>query len=331
MTSSFVVDGQERAWSPMLLGPGSHGLRTTVDRVRLAEEAGVDQLWLGQNPDDHDVGVMAAGCLAATTSLRVGTAVAPIPSRHPVAMGQLATGLADLSGDRFLLGLGAGHPFINEFVLGLPPVPPVAGMREYLTILRTYLQEGRVDFAGAHYGAHASNAGAYGPRVPVYLGAMRPKMIQVAVRQAEGLLLWLTPPRYIEEHVLPVVRETCAEIGRDPAAFPILAGVPVYLPDDHPNLHADLEGMLTQYAMMPSYRHVMEASGHADRLAGGELGREMIDDLAIVGDPDEVAARLEEYRAIGCVPLPAAAVGAAPLQLDGAEAFARFAKAVCVG
>lgn len=56
----------------------------------------------------------------------------------------------------------------------------------------------------------------------------------------------------------------------------------------------------------------------------------MIDDLAIVGDPDEVAARLEEYRAIGCVPLPAAAVGAA-LQLDGAEAFARFAKAVCVG
>jgi F420-dependent oxidoreductase-like protein len=327
MTNTFA----RRASSPLLLGPGTYGMRTLIDRVRMAEEAGVDQLWLGQNPDHHDTTVVAAACLAAATSMSVGTAVLPIPGRHPVMVGQAATALADLSDNRFLLGLGTGHPFINEFVLGLPPVPAVAAMREFLTILRAYLRDGRVDYVGEHHAAHASNVTGQGPEVPIYLGAMRPKMVRLAAEHADGLLLWLAPPRYVEEHVLPVVDEVCKETGRDRSAIPILVEVPVYLPDDHRNLYEDLEGMITRYAMMPAYRHVMEQSGYGGRLERGAIDRAMIDDLVIAGGPDEIAGRLDDYRAIGCVPVPVASVGSGILELASEEAFARFVKAVCVG
>jgi F420-dependent oxidoreductase-like protein len=331
MTGSFIAADELRtAANPLLLGPGAHGLRATADRARMAEEAGAGQLWLSQVPDNHDSALVAAGCAAATRSMRVGTAVTPVAGRHPVLAAQAASALADLSGGRFALGLGAGHPFINEFVLGLDPVPPVAAMREYLTIVRTLLREGRVDFVGRHHTAHASNVTGHGADVPILLGGMRPKMIELAAELADGLLLWLAPLRYVEEHVLPAVHDACARVGRDPATLPVLVEVPVYLADDHPNLYSDLEGLITQYAMMPSYRHVFEASGFGDRLATGEIDRAMTDAIAIAGDAAEIAGRLEEFRTLGCVPVPATAIGDRPLELDTPDAFARFLKAVCV-
>ncbi|MFD0686456.1 LLM class flavin-dependent oxidoreductase [Actinomadura fibrosa] len=317
--------------APLLLGPGTDSTATIMDRVRLAEDVGLERLWLDQMPGVHDAGVVAAACLAATERMTVGTAVLPVTARHPVAMGQLATGLAAMSGGRFTLGVGAGHPFVNEFVLGLPPSPPLAATREYLSVLRSYLRDGRVDFAGEHYSAHASNETPEGPDIPVFLGAVRPGMIRLAVEQADGLLLWLAPPRYVAEHVLPVVREACAEIGRDPATLPVYAIVSAYLADDHPDAYAGLEVMITRYAMMPAYRHIMEASGHRERLAAGDIDRAMIDDLVIVGDADDAAARLAAYREAGCTPVIAAALGSGVLQIDGADAFARFVKAVSVG
>ncbi|MDL4817191.1 LLM class flavin-dependent oxidoreductase [Actinomadura opuntiae] len=331
MTGALTVaDGLRRAANPLLLTSGAHGLSATVDRARMAEEAGAEYLWLSQPPDGHDSAVIAAACAAATRSMHIGTGVIPAAGHHPVHIAQTVSALADLSGGRFALGLGAGHPFVNEFVLGLAPVPPVAAMREYLTIVRTLLGEGRVDFAGRHHTAHASNLTGHGAGVPILLGGMRRRMIELAAELADGLLLWLVPLRYVEEHVLPAVHDACARIGRDPATLPVLVEVPVYLAGDHPNLERDLEGLVIQYAMMPAYRHVFETSGFGDRLATGDIDRAMTGAIAITGDAGEIAGRLEEFRTLGCVPVPTAAIGDGPLALDTPAAFERYLKAVCV-
>lgn len=284
-------------------------MATAVDRVRLAERLGVERIFLEQTVGGRDAGATAAAYGAATARVTIGTAVLPMRARHPLAMAQLAATLDDLSGGRFVLGIGSGHSFINEFSLGLPPMAAVRGMREYLTVLRTFLREGRVDFTGEYYAARAACDEDLRRDVPVYLGAVRPRMIHLAVEHADGLLLWMCPPRYVAEHVVPVVRAACREFGRDPAGFPILAGVTTYVPTDaadRDRRHTRMREIIARYSLFPSYRHVFDVCGGA---------ADLIDELAIIGDHAWVRHRMAEYRAAGCTPMLAT-------PLDDREAFA---------
>lgn len=293
---------------PLLISPGRLPLRDAVRRVQLAEESGVRQVWVSQTATGHDAGTVATAYASATTTVHVGTAVIPVSHRNPVSMAQLSASLADLSGGRFTLGLGAGHSFINEFVLGRAPVPALPAMREYLTIVREFLTEPRVTFQGKHYSARAAREATGPVSIPIYVGALRGGMIRLAVEEADGLLLWMCPPAYIAEHVVPQVTRACREVGRDPAGFPIIAGVETHLTDDPASRYELLAPAIGQYAMFPSYRHVLTASGFAGQLAGRTVDKAMLEELTVVGDADDVRSGLDRYRLAGAVPMPSTAI-----------------------
>jgi 5,10-methylenetetrahydromethanopterin reductase len=263
-----------------------------IKRVQIADQLGVDQSWLDQQPDQRDAIVVSASYLSAAPAMSVGTAVLPVYARHPVAMAQAAAALDEISDGRFILGLGFSHQFINEYVLGYRQGPPIAVMREYLSIIRNLLTDGSVDMEGRFFTAHAQYSDQHRP-VPIYLAALRPQMIRLAVEFGEGIVTWLCSPRYLAEHIMPAVRAACAEFGRDEREFTVLTILPSYAGADALHMLSDWERSVRSYRMLPYYRHVLDFYGKPDP-----------HELSLIGTSDVIQQRLAEYRATGCTPLP---------------------------
>ncbi len=286
----------------VMLPPEGLTMTQVMRRARQAEEAGADQIWVEQLPDQRDIGVVAAALATATSTAQIGTSILPIHFRHPVAMAQMAAAVDELSGGRFNLGLGLSHQFINEFQLGLTTGSPVRSMLEYTTIVRSLLREGKVQYEGRYFTGRTSYTAPRRPELPIYLAGLRPRMVRLAVEHGDGLLLWMCTAEFVRDHVVPGVRQACADLGRDPADFPILAMVQTCCSAKE-EVRQWYRRNLAGYAMMPYYRRVLEASGVQDSLAKGRVD-EALDALAILGDADHVRARLARYREAGCVPVP---------------------------
>lgn len=283
---------------PLVVSPRYFSAGELIKRVQTADQLGVDEIWLEQQPDQRDATIFAAAFLNAAPTLTVGTAVLPVYARHPVAMAQSAASLAEVSGGRYLLGLGYSHQFINEFVLGYKQGPPIRVMREYLSIVRELIATGSVDWDGDVFTAHAQYTSPRRP-VPFHLAALRPQMIRLAVEFCDGILLSLCSPRYIREHVMPVVHEACAEFGKSPDEFRVRTNIPAYAGSDVADQRALWAKNVTSYRMLPYYRYVLERDGKHDP-----------DVLSLIGSREQIQDRLGEYRESGCVPVPQPVGGA---------------------
>ncbi|MEU7748177.1 LLM class flavin-dependent oxidoreductase [Nonomuraea sp. NPDC049158] len=280
------------AQRPLMISPRFLDPAELTTRVQLAERLGVDQLWLEQQPDQRDATLMAATYLNAAPAMTVGTAVLPIYARHPVSMAQSAATLAELSRGRFILGLGYSHQFINEYVLGYKQGPPIAVMREYLSIVRDLTNAGAASVEGRYFTARSQYADPYQP-VPIYLAALRPQMIRLAVEFGQGIVIWLCSARYVREQVMPVVREACAALGKREEDFTVLTILPAYTGDDLVEQTNRWEKTTASYRMLPYYRHVLDAYGKPEP---GEL--------SLIGTREQVQERLAQFRDAGCVPAP---------------------------
>src|SRR5213078_435131 len=124
--------------------PAVKTLDESIARARAAERLGYEAVWTTQMPDARDAALVLAAYAGQTQHVKLGTGVLPIYTRHPTAMAQMAASLDELSGGRFILGLGISHKVTVEGMWGLKLDSPVEAMREYLTIVRAGMRDGRV-------------------------------------------------------------------------------------------------------------------------------------------------------------------------------------------
>jgi alkanesulfonate monooxygenase SsuD/methylene tetrahydromethanopterin reductase-like flavin-dependent oxidoreductase (luciferase family) len=101
-----------------------------LDKARAAHDAGVPQLWLGQQLDYDAIG-LAAVIGTAIQDVAVGTSVVPINPRHPLIVAAAAQTAQAATHGKFSLGLGLGVPFLEESVFGLTTRNTVQRLREY--------------------------------------------------------------------------------------------------------------------------------------------------------------------------------------------------------
>jgi F420-dependent oxidoreductase-like protein len=280
-------------------------LGTAVERAALAERLGYESVWSIQTPGGRDTAMVMAAYAAATTRLGVGTAVLPIYGRHPTAMAQMAATLDEHSCGRFSLGVGSSHQVTVEAMWGLRLAHPAEAMREYLTILVASLREGRVDFDGRFFSAHVEYTLAARPNLPVLVGALGPRMLELTGELADGVLLWLCTPGYIRTQVIPHVRRGRERAGRGMDGFEVIALVPVSLTSDPEAGRADLRRSLAHYLTLPFYRRMLGASGYAAEVQAGRWSDHLLGQLSGFGTDRAVRDVLRRYRAAGCT-LPVA-------------------------
>ncbi|MFC8914556.1 LLM class flavin-dependent oxidoreductase [Streptomyces sp. NPDC047821] len=131
-------------------------LHRAVRSAEVAEEAGLDSVWLAEH---HFVpyGVcpsavtLAALLLGRTRRIRVGTAVSVLPTAHPVALAEQSALLHLTSGGRFTLGVGRGGPWVDLEVFGTGLAAYESGFPESLDLLLRWLREPRVSADGPRH------------------------------------------------------------------------------------------------------------------------------------------------------------------------------------
>lgn len=208
-----------------------------------AEAMGFDTLWtpdeLLWRPENAPLqgiwdGVSMAGAVAATTSrVKVGSWVLAALHRNPGIIAKTAETLDEISGGRFIFGLGAGHEWPGQaHAFGLPEDRIFARFEEALQIIIPLLRTGRADFEGEFHVARDLVQQPVGPRpnaIPLLIGGNGPRGQRQAALHAD------TWSGYVEEraHVdelgprLATLDAICAEVSRDPRTIGRAAGIGV--------------------------------------------------------------------------------------------------------
>src|SRR6184192_3272200 len=188
--------------------PGTSPL-TLIELAQEAERLGYDSAWAAEAWGTDSVTVLS--WLAATTStIKVGSAIMQIPARTPAMTAMTAATLDLLSGGRFLLGIGTSGPQVVEGWHGEPWGKPLGRTREYVGIVRAALRREVVEHAGEHYRIPYDGPGASGlgkplkmmlrplrAEIPIFLAAIGPKNVALAVEIADGWLpIFVVPERF---------------------------------------------------------------------------------------------------------------------------------------
>ena len=257
-----------------------------VARVQQAEARGIGTAWttVGGPTADPVTAFAAAG--ATTERIMLGTAVAPTYPRHPITLAAQAIALNDLAPGRIRLGIGTSHKPTIEGSYGIPMGKPHAHLREYLTILRAILWEGKVEFSGTYYTVTTSlPADVTPPEIPIPISALGPNAFRLAGELADAAITWVTPIQYIVETALPALQDGADKAGR--ARPPLIAHVPVAVSTDRDASRNAFRAQFPVYPKLAFLRRHVRGRGfprHRFRRNDGRTGRHACRFRYAVGD-----------------------------------------------
>jgi hypothetical protein len=128
-------------------------IQAGIELAQEAERRGFHSVWTTESMDAKDAFTQMAAYAMKTQSIRIGSGIVPIYLRTPILTGMSALGLAELSGERAILGLGASHPFIVENGHGVKLERPLQRMREYVEIIRLMREKRQFSYHGQIFNA----------------------------------------------------------------------------------------------------------------------------------------------------------------------------------
>lgn len=293
-------------------------LGMVVELAKEGEAAGFDSMMVVEA--GRSATVPAAAVINATSTCRVGTYVVNAYAREPWLTGLAARDLDELSGGRFVLGVGTGNKHFNDWYMGADMASPIAKMRDYMTIVKSVV-EGKRGEAVRHQGAKHSIRwrASFEPErdtIPVYLSASGPNMVKLAGEVSDGVGVGImSSVEFMRDIVMPNAQAGAAAAGRTPAdvAFPMAAMVSVNqdvaLARDavkqaicelfHPVPHPYYDSQLRQLGFGDFADQAAILMPQAKlREAMDLVPDEVVDTMTITGTVAECAARIADYEGI---------------------------------
>lgn len=282
--------------------------RDSLVLVQRARNLGYRAAW-GSEVDGPDAFTLL-GAVAATTDLDLGVAVVPVQTRTPFVLGMTAVSLAQLSGGRFTLGVGASSEVLVQRFGGQPFDKPLTHVREVVEALRPILNGERSSFDGeyVHIGGYKHPTPPPAP-VPLYIGSLNPRSLRLCGELGDGLCINQVAPKHVPA-MLDEVRAGAKAAGREiPDPFPCVARLFCLVTDDAAGAREMVKMVFAPYVATSVYNRfyawmgyteaaarIAEAAKTRDKAAMTEaFTDEMARDLFVIGTADEVVARLREY------------------------------------
>jgi 5,10-methylenetetrahydromethanopterin reductase len=276
-----------------------------VDLCVTAEELGFDQVWVSNDLYLRSAAVMLTAAAAATSRVGLGVGIMNPYSMDPSEIAMMAASLQEYSGGRFALGLGAGAA---EFLgwAGITQTRPLTRTREALQTIRTLLR-------GERDGGPDSLAYLrFEPQdVPIYLGAMSPKMLALTGELADGALPLLYPPEHYPVAAGQIL-DAAEAAGRTADEIDLAACIWVSVDADGDAARWAMAEKIAYYgASFAPYLleraglsqadfHPVQEALEADGIdAATRLITPTMLQLGIAGTPDEVVARCQSLMALG--------------------------------
>lgn len=279
-----------------LVVPTYANLATTLEVIQEADAAGVQTVWQTVGATRPDAITVYAAAAATTSRIRLGSSIVPTYPRHPSTLASQALAVEGIAPGRLRLGVGPSHRPTIEGSLGIPMGKPLAHLREYVTVLRNLLWEGKTDFAGDYFNVTLDlQDGATAPKTPILTSTLSVNAYRLAGEIADGALSWVSPVPYLVNVALPALAEGAAIASRP--APPLIAHVPVAMTTDRQAALEATSRSFGLYGRLPFYARMFEAAGVP--VSGGKTSSEAIDALAVHGKADQIRARLEAIQAEG--------------------------------
>jgi F420-dependent oxidoreductase-like protein len=270
--------------------------RTWIDRIVLAEEAGVQCAWLNNGPPSIDALVVFGAAALRTRRIQFGTAIMMTFPRHPLSMMQAATCVDQLAPGRLRLGVGPSHkPFI-EGMYGLSFDKPQEHLREYLTILRSILSQGSVSFQGKHLSAHAALSPPRTTGVKVLASALRPNAFRLCGELTDGAISWMCPLPYLRDVAAPALEGGARAASREKP--PLVGHVMVSVSEDAAAVREAARAETIHYPRLPYYAQMLLDAGYPE-VKEGVFSDRMIDDMVVYGTAAQVKERLRTLPSFG--------------------------------
>jgi probable F420-dependent oxidoreductase len=254
-----------------------------VAMARQVEDLGFDSIWVGDHllyryADGSTRGpweawTLLAAMAASTSRVNLGPLVACLAFHNPAVLAKQADTLDEISGGRFVLGVGAGWNETEFRAFGIPFDHRIDRFEEAFTIVRTLLREGAIDFEGRFYRARDCELRPRGPTPGgprLLLGSNGPRMLRIAAPHVDAWNSWYADIGNSPAGIAPLrerVDEACRDTGRDPGAVERTVAVFVGL------------------------------TGGTGRIMGDTDRRQLVQPLS--GGPEAIAAELRRYAAEG--------------------------------
>jgi F420-dependent oxidoreductase-like protein len=219
---------------------GAESWSEQADFVVEAEKLGLDVCWVAEAWGSD--GPSALGYYAARTDrMLLGSGIMQVGTRTPTVVAQTAITLSNLSGGRFLLGLGASGPQVIEGLHGVPFARPLRRVRETVEIVRRVLDGGKLSYSGGEFRIPLPGGEAVPMRlsmraehrIPVYLAALSPAMLELTGEVADGWLGTSFVPEGAAGAYFAHLDNGLARSGRARAELDICQGAEVaFAPDE---------------------------------------------------------------------------------------------------
>ena len=313
-------------------GIGPQGDEAT-DIVLAAERAGFDSVWAAESYGSDAVSVLAY-LAAKTETIQLGAAILQVPARQPAAAAMAGITIDALSGGRFIFGFGPSGPQVSEGWYGVPYEKPWGRTREYVEIVKQVVaRDGRLEYEGKHFKlpltegdgvtgqgkALKLNVHPIRNEIPIYLGAIGRKSVELAAEVADGWIpIFFSVDKWEDawgEHieaglsksgrsredfaVSPSV-QVAIDGDLDAARGLVKAGLLLYLGgmgSKKTNFYADLTRRFG-FAEVADEVQSLYLEGKREE-AYAAIPDELVDATAMIGTEDEVAERVKRFADAG--------------------------------
>ncbi len=346
----FCLDASPAPWA----SARDTGDRAAVERAvartialgRMADEAGVESLWLSEDPDGWDAFAVLGAIARETRRIRLGTGVTNPFYRHPSLIAASVSTLDLLSGGRAFLGMGRGQSEWYATGLGMRVGKPVQALEETFDLLGQWWSADRR--ATARDGASEFLVDGWErtfrplqEHVPIYLAAVGPRALRIAGRFADGVLFNDLSSLQFMEEAIDTVRAEAVRSGRDPKGLSFYARAAITITGDPEAVYERRKSTVALIHALPGMERLLKTDGvdveriigevrremqtdailaagggFGDLRRGGDLAaarraipNDLMKELVVAGPVANVRARLEQFREIGVTHVFLAAPG----------------------
>ncbi|HEX6751999.1 MAG TPA: LLM class F420-dependent oxidoreductase [Solirubrobacterales bacterium] len=299
-----------------------------LEVVHAAEAVGYESVWAAESYGSDVVSVLA-WLAGQTEKINLGAAILQVPARPPAAAAMAGATIDKLSGGRFMFGFGPSGPQVSEGWYGVPYAKPWGRTREYIEVVREIVaREGPVDHQGEHYQlplpggegkALKLNFHPERNRIPVFVGAIGRKSVELAAEVADGWIpIFFSVDAFQEtwgEHleagfakggrqrsdleVSPSL-QVAIDGNLDAAKAVVKAGLVLYfggMGSRKTNFYVDLAH---RFGFGDVADEVQRRFQDGDRAGAFEaVPDEVVEATSLVGTEAEVAERVERFRGAG--------------------------------
>ena len=321
----------------LMLGYSGRNIDLPLEGILAAERIGFDSAWVAEAWGSDTISV-ASWILARTQRLRVGTGIMQVPARTPAMTAMTAMTLSQLSGGRFILGVGVSGPQVAEGWHGQPYENPLQRIREYIEIIRLIMaRQAPVSYEGEIFQLPYQGAGSTGlgkplksileadTSIPIYTASFTPGGFRLSGELADGVIPAFMSPIKMET-VVKHVRQGLETAGRptDFEDFDIAPFVHFNLGDDVETCRESTRQTLALYVGGMGTKTKNFYNAFARRLGYGDAAKEiqelylagrkreaakavpaeLIDEISLVGTENRIREQAEPWLAAcdsGCI------------------------------